>query len=73
MKEFNANEVCMNGVMEMFCHVMILNDNYNRVLSIFQWSENMTETMSKERPKTNVTTVLMKIDRGNVSTQCISI
>ena len=57
----------------MFCHVMILKDNSNHVLSIFQWSENMAEMMLKERPKTNVNTVLMKIDRGDISTLCISI
>ena len=57
----------------MFCHVMILKDNSNHVLSIFQWSENMAEMMLKERPKTNVTTVLMKIDRADISTLCISI
>ena len=57
----------------MFCHVMILKHKSNHVLSIFKWSDNMAEMMSKERPKTNVTTVFMKIDRGDVSSLCISI
>ena len=74
MKDFNANEGCMNGNV-LSCYD-IKTYNSNHVLSLFQCSDNMAMSLAdmivKVKLKTDLATILLKIEKGEASTPYIS-
>ena len=74
MKDFNANEVYMNGNV-LSCYD-IKTYNSNHVLSLFQCGDNMAMSLanmiSKVKAKTDLATILLKIKKGDVTTLHIS-